>query len=230
MSRAQQLYETVWSKFDTDKLFRQRQEMVDRQIAGRDIEDERVLDVMRYLPRHVFVSSAYQNRAYDDSPVEIGNGQTVSQPYMVAWMTQLLDIRDEHRVLDVGTGSGYQAAILAMLAKEVYTIERHRELLESAKARFSELEITNIHAQCGDGSEGFPDGTWFDRIIVAAGSPRIPESLRQQLSSAGGRMVIPVGSRATQDLMVVIRNGDHFSQSGHGGCIFVPLLGREGWS
>ncbi len=230
MSRAQQLYETVWSKFDTDQLFRQRQEMVDQQLAGRDITDERVLDVMRYLPRHVFVLPAYQNRAYDDSPVEIGNGQTISQPYMVAWMTQLLDIRDEHRVLDVGTGSGYQAAILAVLAKEVHTIELHHALLESAEARFSELGLANIHTHCGDGSEGSPDDTPFDRIIVAAAAPGIPESLRQQLSSEGGRMVLPVGSRAIQDLTVVLRNGDHFSQSGHGGCIFVPLLGRQGWS
>lgn len=229
MSRAQQLYETVWSMFDTDHLFRQRQEMVDRQLAGRDITDERVLNAMQYLPRHLFVPPAHQNRAYDDSPVEIGHGQTISQPYIVAWMTQLLNVREEHRVLDVGTGSGYQAAILSVLAAEVHAIELHQALLKSAEARFAELGLTNIHTHCGDGSKGLSDYAPYDRIIVAAGAPEIPESLRLQLSSESGRMVIPVGSRAIQDLTVIVRNGDHFSHSGHGGCIFVPLLGRQGW-
>lgn len=232
MSRAKKLYEASWNEFDTHDTFDKRQKMVDRQLAARDITDEQVLDVMRYLPRHFFIPSepAYQNRAYDDTPVDIGNGQTISQPYMVAWMTQLLDVNETHRVLDVGTGSGYQAAILAALGADVYAIEYHEALIESATKRFTALGLTNITTTLGDGSQGLHEHQPYDRIIVAAGAPSIPKPLLQQLAPNNGKLVIPVGSRKSQELTLVIRDGERLSQTTHGGCIFVPLLGQYGWS
>jgi len=207
---------------------KQRARMVEKQLRARRITDERVLAVMARVPRHMFVADREKAYAYCDTPVQIDCGQTVSQPYMVALMTQCLDVSAGDRVLEIGTGSGYQTALLAELGARVYTIERHAALGEAARARIDELGYSDISFKVGDGTRGWPEESPFDGILVTAGAPSVPDQLRDQLAD-GGRMVIPVGSRAIQTLVVIRRKGTSFSQEEHTGCIFVPLVGEHGW-
>ncbi len=206
----------------------ERERMVATQLEARGISDQRVLAAMRKVPRHLFVEEALQEQAYGDFPLPIGHAQTISQPYMVAEMTQLLEITPDDRVLEIGTGSGYQTAILAELASRVYTIERIRELLIEAKRRLDQLEYFNVVAKCSDGTDGWPEEGPFDAIIVTAGAPHVPEPLKQQLA-IGGRLAVPVGDAYSQVLMKITRKEDRFIEIPTGGCRFVKLIGKHGW-
>lgn len=211
-----------------DTYGNEREQMVTHQIASKGVRDERVLAAMRKVPRHRFVPMDARPYAYVDSPVRIGRGQTISQPFIVALMTELLDVQPEHRVLDVGTGSGYQAAILGELAAEVYSIERHPELAETAEEVLSELGYENVQVVVGDGTRGYTPAAPFDRIIVAAAAPSVPQALLDQLAPAG-RLVIPVGPRYSQRLEVWDRQEARFKRSTNIPVVFVPLIGEEGW-
>ena len=202
--------------------------MVTTQIAGRGVKDARVLAALREVPRHMFVPESVRRDAYDDRPLPIGEGQTISQPYIVAAMTATLAPAPTDRVLEIGTGSGYQTAILARLARSVVSMERHASLAARASETFALLGITNVHVVIGDGSNGHPDGGPYDRILVTAGAPAIPEALRAQLAD-GGRLVIPVGSEGFQRLILVERHGTTFTDQEGEGCVFVPLIGQHGW-
>ena len=212
----------------THNFQKDRLAMVEEQLRRRGISDLRVLEAMAKVPRHLFVPGNYQSAAYDDRPLPIGEGQTISQPYMVAVMTQSLDLKGEERVLEIGTGSGYQAAILAELSKKVFTIERIPLLIEKARKGLRELGYTNISYRTGDGSKGWPEEGPFDGIIVTAGAPDTPQTLKSQLAE-GGRLVIPTGPRYTQTLYRVTRKGEHFIEEEITGCVFVPLVGDFGW-
>jgi protein-L-isoaspartate(D-aspartate) O-methyltransferase len=205
-----------------------RVQMVDRQIAGRGIRDPRVLETLREVPRHLFVPDDQRPHAYEDRALPIASGQTISQPYIVAVMTELLAPEATHKVLEIGTGSGYQAAILARLSRQVTSIERHAELADAARRRLQALGITNVDVLVGDGTEGLPGDAPFDRILVTAGAPAVPESLKVQLAERG-RLVLPVGPSGYQHLTVVDRFGTSFEQREHDPCVFVPLIGRHGW-
>jgi len=202
--------------------------MVERQLEARGIKDRSVLDAMREVPRHLFVPAAYRERAYDDCPLPIDERQTISQPYMVAWMTELLRLKGEETVLEVGTGSGYQAAVLSKLARFVFTMERIPLLAEAAKKRLRDMGIENAEVVVGDGTEGLPEHALYEGIIVTAGSPSVPPRLVEQLVD-GGRLVIPVGSSAVQMLTVIEKRGDKTITREEGSCVFVPLVGRYGW-
>jgi len=202
--------------------------MVDTQIQTRGVRDPRVLDAMRTVPRHLFVSEALQDQAYGDFPLPIGEGQTISQPYIVAEMTQALELTEDDRVLEIGTGSGYQTAVLAELAYRVYTIERVRPLFISVRKRLDELKYHNIVAKCSDGTLGWPEESPFEAIIVTAGAPKVPDAYVEQLTM-GGRLVIPVGNRFSQSLLKIIRLEDGIHQVDLGGCRFVKLVGSHGW-
>jgi protein-L-isoaspartate(D-aspartate) O-methyltransferase len=197
------------------------------QLRRKGIDDERVLSAMARVPRHEFILPAFRNRAYEDVSLPIECNQTISQPYTVAFMTQSLQLRDGNKILEVGTGSGYQACILAQLGARVFTIERHIELLESARRRFDALNL-RIASKAGDGSVGWSEFAPYDRIIVTAGAPDIPQSLQNQLAD-GGILVIPVGNEASQSMVVVERRGKGFFTRQFDGFKFVPLLGKEGW-
>lgn len=205
-----------------------REAMVETQIAARGIADERVLEAMRRVPRHLFVPPAQQERAYEDTPLPAGEGQTISQPYMVAWMTELLGLEGDEEVLEIGTGTGYQAAVLALLAGRVVTMERIESLARSARRRLEKLGFDNVEVVVGDGSRGLPERAPFRGIIVTAGSPRVPEALLEQLED-GGRLVIPVGTSTMQTLTVVENRGGDMHTREMGNCVFVPLLGEYGW-
>jgi protein-L-isoaspartate(D-aspartate) O-methyltransferase len=205
-----------------------RNKMVDAQLAARGIRDARVLAAMRKVPRHLFVPDDLLEYAYEDHPVAIGHGQTISQPYMVAFMTQALGPGECDRVLEIGAGSGYQSAILAELSGEVVTVERYPMLADQAADRLSRLGYANVRVVVGDGSQGWPELAPYDRVIVTAGAPKLPEPLKAQLKD-GGRLVCPVGSRALQTLSVVTRAGDSYETTASINCVFVPLVGREGW-
>jgi protein-L-isoaspartate(D-aspartate) O-methyltransferase len=205
-----------------------RKGMVKRQIAARGVADSRVLEAMLNVPRHLFVPRDLHDRAYDDSPLPIGDGQTISQPYMVAWMTELLEVEENDRVLEIGTGSGYQAAILCELAREVFSIEKYSSLSRQAGERLRDLGYTNISIRVGDGTLGWPEEAPFDGIMVTAGAPSIPQPLLEQLAE-GGRLVIPVGSSGMQMLHLVRRRGNEYQTSEEGTCVFVPLVGKFGW-
>jgi len=212
-----------------DRYQAERERMVKLQIAGHGIKDVRVLSAMLKVPRHLFVPAGAQEYAYVDSPVRIGSGQTISQPYIVALMTELLDVQSTHKVLDVGTGSGYQAAILGELAVEVHSIERHPELAESAAERLGDLGYKNVYVLVGDGTLGYPTESPYDRIVVAAAAPSVPEPLLQQLK-LNGRLVIPVGKQFSQQLEVWERLGeDEFDMMSNIPVVFVPLIGKAGW-
>jgi len=202
--------------------------MVSTQIEGRGIHDYRVLEAMRKVPRHLFVGEALQDQAYGDFPLPIGEGQTISQPYIVAEMTQALELTKDDRVLEIGTGSGYQTAILAELAFRVYTIERVRGLFIRARKLLDQLGYHNVIAKCSDGTLGWPDESPFDAIIVTAGAPEVQEKLVQQLI-IGGRTVIPVGDRFSQTLLKIRRDEDGVHTNDLGGCRFVKLIGEHGW-
>lgn len=203
--------------------------MVVRQLAGRGIRDPRVLAAMRWVPREWFLPPQLAGDAYSDAPLPIGNGQTISQPYVVALMTESLPPRRTHRILEIGTGSGYQTAILARLASNgrVFTVERLPDLLVEAEERFRRLGLTNVETRLGDGAGGWPEEAPFDGIIVAAAVPRIPVPLTEQLAP-GGRLVIPVGDLASQELVILERSksGDGLVPRYAGGVRFVPLISR----
>ncbi|HSL20861.1 MAG TPA: protein-L-isoaspartate(D-aspartate) O-methyltransferase [Vicinamibacterales bacterium] len=205
-----------------------RDRMVRTQIEARGIRDTRVLGAMREVPRHLFVCAGYEAAAYDDRPLPIGLGQTISQPFMVAAMTEALHPADGHRVLEVGTGSGYQAAVLGRLVREVITVERHEALAEQARKSLAAAGVENVRVVVGDGSEGLPDDAPFDGILVTAGAPTVPDSLKMQLSD-GGRLVIPVGAADHQVVTAVTRYGNQFLTETGEACVFVPLLGKFGW-
>ncbi len=206
-----------------------RAQMVKRQLAGRGIQDQRVLAAMRWAPREWFLPPHLAADSYSDAPLPIGSGQTISQPYVVALMTELLEPRRTSRILEIGTGSGYQTAMLARLASggKIFTIERLPDLLVEAEERFRRLGLTNIETRLGDGAAGWPEQAPFDGIIVAAAAPRIPEPLTEQLAP-GGRLVIPVGDLASQELVVLERatSGNRLVQREVGGVRFVPLISR----
>ncbi len=206
----------------------QRARMVEEQLRSRGIRDQRVLAAMAKVPREAFVGAADAENAYGDYPLPIAAGQTVSQPYIVASMLQELAVQPTDRVLEVGTGTGYEAAILGELASEVWTIERHVELAEQAREILACLGCANVYVVHGDGSLGLPEHAPFDRILVAAAAPRVPESLVRQLAE-GGRLVVPVGTRAEQQVEVIRKINGEPMVSKHDLCRFVPLVGEEGW-
>ena len=204
--------------------------MVEHQLRNRDVEDERVLDAMERVPRHVFVPEKLRDRAYDDAALPIGSGQTISQPYMVARICEALSLHGSERVLDVGTGSGYQAAVLAELAGEVHTIERLPELAEAARAALEEAGYGDrVHVHVGDGTLGLPEHAPFDAIAVAAAAPELPASLYEQLEPRG-RLVVPVGKRHGQQLQLIVRSPEGPAVVRSVSCRFVPLLGEEGFA
>ncbi len=205
-----------------------RKQMVETQLIPRGITDTRVISAMLKVPRHLFVREQDLYRAYDDMALPIGEGQTISQPYMVAKMTELLELKGDEKVLEVGTGSGYQAAILGELAQEVYSIERVEYLARRAEEIIKELGYTNIHIMVGDGSLGLQERAPFDRIIITAASPEVPLPLKQQLAD-GGILVAPVGSRFSQQLVKVCKRGSRFDEYYSTLCVFVPLIGAYGW-
>lgn len=210
------------------RIRRDLERMVDEQIRARDVRDERVLQAMLRVPRHRFVGEAMRHRAYDDCPLPIGDGQTISQPYIVARMLELLALQGDETVLEIGAGSGYQTALLALLAKRVVAIERIGSLALIARRRLETLEIPNAVVICADGSMGWSQEAPYPGILVAAAAPEVPSMLMEQLTE-DGRLVVPVGGRETQDLMVYSRRGGGFDETNDGGCRFVPLIGRHGW-
>ncbi len=223
------------ARFDTGKngteeqeFARKRADMVHQQLEPRGIKDRRVLEVMSRIPRHLFVPEGLRRRAYADTPLQIGEGQTISQPYMVALMTEMLGLTGSEKVLEVGTGSGYQAAILAELGQFVHSIERVRSLAESARERLADLGYANVEVHVGDGSLGLDFEAPFDAIIVTAGAPETPASLCTQLAE-GGKLIIPVGSQTLQRLNLVEKTRGMLSTRESTGCVFVPLIGEDGW-
>ncbi len=211
-----------------DVFAQTRSEMVERQIRRRGVLDAQVLRAMTEVPRHEFVPEALQPRAYEDAPLPIGGGQTISQPYIVAAMTAVLRLQPEDRVLDVGTGCGYQAAILSRIVAEVYSIEIRRDLALAAAERLARLGYSNVHVHCGDGTLGLPEFAPFSAVLVAAAAPSIPQPLAQQLAE-GGRMIVPVGEPDHQQLLLIVRRGNSFEKTQLEPCQFVPLVGRHGW-
>jgi len=205
-----------------------RERMVETQIAARGIHDEGVFEAMRKVPRHLFVDEALRDQAYSDHPLPIAEKQTISQPYIVALMTESLELNGAEKVLEIGTGSGYQSAILAELADRVFSIERHPDLAYRANSILRKLGYQNIIVRVGDGSLGWPDDAPFDGIIVTAGTPKIPQPLIDQLNM-GGRLVVPVGDRVGQDLILVRRLAEGIKKTNLGGGRFVNLVGRWGW-
>ena len=211
-----------------ERYTRQRERMVASQIEARQIRDPRLLAAMRKIPRHKFIPPGRRNIAYDDRPVLIGNHQTISQPYIVALMTDLLKLKGDEHVLEIGTGSGYQAAILSEMCAEVYTVERHKSLADQAAHTLKELGIQNITIQHGDGSCGWPEKAPFDAIMVTAAAPSVPAPLKNQLE-IGGRLIIPVGQPGMQNLELWRREEDGFQQTQIVPVSFVPLRGAFGF-
>lgn len=211
-----------------EKYARQRDEMVRKQIESRGITDPKVLAAVRKVPRHLFVNEALMDQAHGDYPLPIGEQQTISQPYIVAEMTQTLQLTVDDRVLEIGTGSGYQAAILAEIVFRVYTVERIHSLFVKARKLFDTLRYHNIVTKYADGTCGWRDESPFDAIIVTAGAPEIPSALVSQLA-VGGRMVIPVGNQFSQDLTKLCKDEKRTRQTSLGGCRFVKLIGEQGW-
>ncbi len=206
-----------------------RAAMVEWQLRQRGIRDPRVLEAFREVPRHLFVPVELVHQAYDDCPLPIGEGQTISQPYMVAAMTEAAELTGREKVLEVGTGSGYQAAILARLAAHVYTVEQHALLSAAAEERLRRLGVANVTCLIGDGSLGYATAAPYEAIVVTAAAPTVPPTLIEQLTS-GGRLVIPVGTRDSQELLLVRRDDGEVSRQTINYCRFVPLGGRYGWA
>lgn len=213
---------------ETDPYRNEREEMVEFQVRVRGVRDERVLAAMRKVPRHLFVPKDLERAAYEDRPLPIGEGQTISQPYIVAVMTEQLELTSEDRVLEVGTGSGYQAALLAELAGTVISIERLPDLADRAQENLARAGITTVRIVVGDGTEGYPPEAPYDAIIVTAASPTIPQPLVDQLAE-GGRLIAPVGPRECQDLIKLVKREGRVENIPLGGVCFVPLIGQFGW-
>ena len=211
-----------------DRYERERKQMVKEQIERRGLQEKRLLTAFETVPRHLFVPEDYRYAAYEDGPLPIGFGQTISQPYIVALMTDLLNLKGNERVLEIGTGSGYQAAILSMLAEEVHTVEFITELATQADKLLKELGMDNVHVHFGDGSVGWPELAPYQRILVAAAAPQVPQALLDQLED-GGRLVLPVGARGMQILETWERHGDKFESKTETAVAFVPLRGEQGW-
>lgn len=208
---------------------RLREKMVQEQIIARGIQDQRVLDAMRLLPRHLFVQEALAAKAYSDAPLPIGEGQTISQPFVVALMSQALDVQPGMKVLEIGTGSGYQAAVLNAMGAEVYTVERIRKLFFAARKRFLDMRMFGIKLKLDDGTMGWEDEAPFDRIIVTAGGPEVPPPLVGQLGN-GGQLIIPVGeARRSQSLVMVSKEDGIVTEAELGDVTFVDLVGAHGW-
>jgi protein-L-isoaspartate(D-aspartate) O-methyltransferase len=205
-----------------------RRSMVEDQLIPRQIRDDRVLAAMGSVPRHLFVPPDLRHLAYSDAPLPIGQRQTISQPYIVALMTELLELTGEERVLEVGTGSGYQAAVLAHVAKKVYSVERIPELADEARDRLKQMGVENVDVIHHDGSLGYPEEAPYDGIIVTAAAPQVPGPLKEQLAD-GGRLVLPVGGRNGQILERWRREGENFSREQVAPVAFVPLVGNQGW-
>jgi len=218
-------YGEIWQEA---RAARERERMVEEQLVRRGITDARVLSVMRRLPRHRFVEEALRDRAYGDHPLPIGESQTISQPYIVAAMTQLLQLQGHEKVLEIGTGSGYQTAVLAELVRRVCSIERLPALATRARQILEELGYTNAVVKTADGTYGWPDEAPFDRILVTAGAPAVPAPLFQQLAE-GGRLVLPIGEPQSQTLHLVEKVDGQMRTSTDCGCVFVKLVGKYGW-
>ncbi|MBN1317153.1 MAG: protein-L-isoaspartate(D-aspartate) O-methyltransferase [Anaerolineales bacterium] len=213
---------------DTDfTLLRER--MVNDQLTGRDITDERVLEAMRCVPRHLFVPQDMEHMAYWDGPLSIGEGQTISQPYIVALMTQLLELKGDDKVLEVGCGSGYQAAVLSCLVDQVFSIERFSSLADRASRRLYDLNYLNVSVHLGDGTLGMPSEAPFDAILITAASPDIPLPLKEQLAT-GGRLVAPIGSLGSQVIKILKKKQKGFETDHSIPVMFVPLIGKYGWN
>ncbi|MEW6141150.1 MAG: protein-L-isoaspartate(D-aspartate) O-methyltransferase [Thermodesulfobacteriota bacterium] len=212
-----------------EEYVEERKRMVAKQLAARGIRDRRVLTAMEEVPRHLFVSEALRKEAYDDNPLPIGHGQTISQPYMVALMTELLDLEGHERVLEIGTGCGYQAAILSKLCKWVHTVELVAPLSEMAQETLGRCGYTNISFKIGDGTLGWPEYAPYDGIMVTAGAPSMPPTLVEQLAE-GGRLVIPIGDRFSQTLKRAIKTEVGLKIESYTGCRFVDLVGEHGWT
>jgi protein-L-isoaspartate(D-aspartate) O-methyltransferase len=216
----------LWARPSFEEL---RGRMVETQIAERGVRDPAVLAAMRKVPREKFVPPRLADEAYDDGPLPIGQGQTISQPYIVALMTEALRLGPRDRVLEIGTGSGYAAAVLAEITAEVYTIERVAPLAESARQRLADVGYASVHVHCGDGTLGWPEHAPYDAIVVTAGGPTVPKALLDQLA-VGGRLVMPVGRGWGQELVRVVRKAaDDYDYENLGGVAFVPLIGAQGW-
>ena len=211
-----------------DLFLAQRRDMVGSQLRARGIRDERVLAAMSHVPRHEFVPVEFRDQVYEDHPIPIGEGQTVSQPYIVAIMLQALALDPSDTVLEIGTGSGYQTALLAELTRQVYSVERHASLARRAEATLRRLGYSNVQVLLGDGTNGLPDHAPFDAIVVSAAAPQIPPPLFEQLCD-GGRMVIPVGPAPAQELQLVRKKAGQPVISSLEGCRFVPLIGSKGY-
>jgi protein-L-isoaspartate(D-aspartate) O-methyltransferase len=225
----ERILEEIMSDLSKESCFARRRDLVEL-LRREGIKQEDVLQAFASVPRELFVPQDERRAAYANHPLPIGEGQTISQPLMIALMMEALDLKCHHKVLEVGTGSGYQAALLSKLVREVISIERVGVLSERAALVLWDLEVTNVRLVTGDGSLGFADAAPFDRILVTAGAPRVPEALVRQLAP-GGRLVVPVGSPGFQDLKIVTvdEKGDPHVES-HGGCYFVPLIGQDAWS
>ena len=202
--------------------------MVRLQVETRDVHDQRVLAALRVVPRHLFVDTMLYAQAYDDNALPIGSGQTISQPFIVALMTQMLNLGKDDKILEIGTGSGFQTAILARFSRRVYTIERQRDLGATTRIKLREMGYENIVFKIGDGSGGWSQHAPFDRIIITAGAPVLPPSLAGQLSM-GGIMIVPTGDKKHQELEIYEKVGNGLQKNSMGGVVFVPLIGQEGW-
>jgi protein-L-isoaspartate(D-aspartate) O-methyltransferase len=212
----------------SDAYAERRREMVETQIRGRGVTDGRVLEAMGTVPRHEFVPPQFRDASYSDEPLGIGDGQTISQPYIVASMCAALALNGTEKVLEIGTGSGYHAAILSTLARVVYTVECRAELATSAAGRLQQLGFDNVHVRYGDGTLGLKEVAPFDAILVAAAAPALPKPLLEQLAE-GGRMIVPIGAEKEQRLILIVHQGNEFVSERRESCRFVPLVGHYGW-
>ena len=220
--------ESAAGRFGKDPFVAVRAEMIEQQLRRRGISDLGVLAAMASVPRHEFVHADFRHQAYADAPLPIGDGQTISQPYMVAVMTAALRLAGVERVLEIGTGCGYQAAVLSRVAREVLSVECRPGLAASSAQRLARLGFATVHVHCGDGTLGLPEFAPFDAILVAAGAPAVPAPLLAQLA-AGGRLILPVGGAEHQELQFIERSGTQFRTLQMEPCRFVPLVGHHGW-